>query len=353
MDLNEIPEKPKKKIWLNLVIVLIILLLLILWIAKTNDIGVVIETIKSAQINYILLGILVMIGYWLFTGLSLHIIIKINVGKKVSTFDSINISNSAFFFNGITPFSSGGQPFQLYYLRKKGVHSANSAGILMMNFIIYQIVLTILSTIFLIMFFNDLRTVDNFVILVLIGFSINTFIVLILIGCAISKNVKKICLALISVVFKIKPLRKYKDSAIQRTTKFVDDAQSSFRDIFKKKFPMLIAFCSQIIALVLFYSIPFFAFLALGYTFNFENYLMVVALTSFINMFMIWIPTPGSSGGAEWGFKTLFVLPVLGIFSTDAVAAMLIWRFLTYYLSIINGLISVILLSLRSRHREE
>ena len=35
--------------------------------------------------------------------------------------DSYLIGCSEHFYNGITPFSAGGQPFQIYYLNKRGI----------------------------------------------------------------------------------------------------------------------------------------------------------------------------------------------------------------------------------------
>ena len=45
---------------------------------------------------------------------------------------------SEHFFNGITPFATGGQPFQIYALSKKKVDLSTSTGLLMMNFIIHM-----------------------------------------------------------------------------------------------------------------------------------------------------------------------------------------------------------------------
>ena len=48
---------------------------------------------------------------------------------------------SGTFFNGITPFSSGGQFAQVYIFNRQGITPANSASILLMAFIVYQSVL--------------------------------------------------------------------------------------------------------------------------------------------------------------------------------------------------------------------
>ena len=42
------------------------------------------------------------------------------------------------FFNGITPFSSGGQPMEVYYLSKSGIKPAKGTNIILQNFIFFN-----------------------------------------------------------------------------------------------------------------------------------------------------------------------------------------------------------------------
>ena len=60
----------------------------------------------------------------------------------------------------------------------------------------------------------------------------------------------------------------------------------------------------------------------------------VVALSSFVAMVNAFLPMPGSSGGTE----ATFILMFSTIFGTvNATSIMILWRFVTFYLTLING----------------
>ena len=58
--------------------------------------------------------------YGLLRALSLHLVIK-NFKKDFKFFNTAKNLLITQFFNGVTPFSSGGQPAQIYFLKKEGV----------------------------------------------------------------------------------------------------------------------------------------------------------------------------------------------------------------------------------------
>ena len=55
--------------------------------------------------------------------------------------NAFKLSLATMFFNGITPFATGGQPMQLYYFKKEGVSLTESSNIILQNSILYQIAL--------------------------------------------------------------------------------------------------------------------------------------------------------------------------------------------------------------------
>ena len=59
------------------------------------------------------------------------------------------------------------------------------------------------------------------------------------------------------------------------------------------------------------------------------------------------VPLPGASIATEGGFYALFTV----YFGDSRLAAMLIWRFLTYYLTIVLGLAAVLIDGFRAEKR--
>lgn len=82
-------------------------------------------------------------------GLSLAIeavVVKILLhreGSKFSWRDTIRIPLIEQLFNGITPFSSGGQPAQLFALLQSGVDAGRATSVLLMKFVVYQSMIVI------------------------------------------------------------------------------------------------------------------------------------------------------------------------------------------------------------------
>ena len=64
------------------------------------------------------------------------------VWRKTS-FSCIKYSFVGFFYSGITPSATGGQPMQLYYMQKEGHKVSDSSVVLMTVAVVYKLVLAL------------------------------------------------------------------------------------------------------------------------------------------------------------------------------------------------------------------
>ena len=101
-----------KKIALFVVYGLIAVLLLI-FVLKINDMPSILEQIKNADIGNLLLALVLILVYMALYPLSLCILTKARK-TKVSMPITYTVAMTEHFFNGITPWATGGQPFQAY-----------------------------------------------------------------------------------------------------------------------------------------------------------------------------------------------------------------------------------------------
>ena len=107
-----------------------------------------------------------------------------------------------------------------------------------------------------------------------------------------------------------------------------------------------------------YYSIPFFLLLAVGVELSNVNpffvYILVMFGTSFAITAVVWVPTPGTTGGIDYAFAVVLAsLSVIGLggnlFTSETVWATsqtisLLWRGYTYYFVILFGLfVSIVL----------
>ena len=129
-----------KKKW-NILIILVITVGFLWWSLKDNF-NEVVSTLFASNIGWIIVSLLVFCVYMLFDTLSTYGIIKIY--KKDVTFRfALYLGLINKFFCGITPLSSGGQPMQIYELRKKGVPVSTGANIEVQAYMMFQIALMI------------------------------------------------------------------------------------------------------------------------------------------------------------------------------------------------------------------
>ncbi len=205
-----------------------------------------------------------------------------------------------------------------------------------------------------------------FTIVVAIGYfnNILTLVVMLLLG--LSKKVRNILVKLLTKISNWRMFRKFLPSKISAFEKYCDDTQTAFKEIFAHKKAFVFSLLARMIADLAYYSIPFFLLLAVGVEIQgvdpFFVYILVMFGTSFAITAVVWIPTPGTTGGIDYAFAVVLAsLSVIGLggslFTNDAVWATsqtisLLWRGYTYYFVIIFGLIISIVLEIQLARKQ-
>ena len=101
----------------------------------------------------------------------------------VSVFQCIQYSFIGFFYSGITPSATGGQPAQLYYMNKDGQKGSNSTVVLMTVAVVYKFVLVVLGVGILRFCGGTLKTeLHSFFPLYLLGLVLNTIVVMVVLA---------------------------------------------------------------------------------------------------------------------------------------------------------------------------
>ena len=156
---------------------LLIVLVIILYFILKDDFSNVVKALINVDLKWILLAVSFMVVYWILRALSLFIITK-EYSKKIKFKRIFALTLITQFFNGITPFSTGGQPMEVYYLSKSGIRASKGTNIIIQNFIFYQTALILHGIIAIALnykfhFFKEIALLKE---LTLIGFMINTLV---------------------------------------------------------------------------------------------------------------------------------------------------------------------------------
>lgn len=328
--------KSIKNIQKNAFFLLIVLAIILYFILKDNFVSIV-NTLMKADLRWIAIAIIFIFVYWILRAICLFMIAK-EYSKSLKFKQTFQLTLITQFFNGITPFSSGGQPMEVYYLSKVGIKPSRGTNIILQNFILYQLALIVhgILAISLNYYFHFFKEVAVLKELTLIGFIVNTLVGVGLLFISFSTKFNhKVIDILIALCHKLK-IVKDKEKAIDRWTTRLEEFHESAKLLSNKKSLFIKGFIYNFLALGVFYVIPLFVIYGMG---NFNiNAIETISASAYVLIIGAFVPIPGGSGGIEYGFMQFF-----GNFIKGSVlsASLLVWRFITYYLGIILGAITI------------
>lgn len=324
----------KKKFIINFFIILIVLILVLYFSLKDNY-KEIINYISNINLFWLIISIAILLLHRVIVGLCSYKVVLIN-NANVNFGKMVQINFIIPFFHGITPFSGGGQPMEIYYLHNEGVSKTKSTNIVLQNFILYQIALIIVSLLAVICNqIFELFPKDDFMRrLVLLGFLINFLVLLIsLVAGFYKKLTSYIVKKIITFLNKIKIIKDV-DGTLNKFNNYIDNFYNNANLLKKNKKQVCYVILLHMISLILLYSIPYTIILGMGL--KDINYIYILIATTYVMIIGSFVPIPGGTGGIEYGFMYFCGLIISGSVLT---AVMLMWRFITYYLAMIIGAI--------------
>lgn len=267
---------------------------------------------------------------------------KILVSSSVKNFtfkDALRVPLVEQLFNGITPFSSGGQPGQLFVMMQTGVDAGRASSVLLMKFVVYQGMIVVNFFLSLMIGFRFVAEKLHYLALfVLFGFCIHFGVILALLLVMYSPRFTKRLTYF--VTYPVKWFNQEKFDKLQNNlSQKIDNLYLESIRIGRQWKLLLKVIVLTFLQLSVYYLIPYFIMLSLGYM-N-ANVLMVTSLHIMIVMIISLFPIPGGSGGAEFSFEALFHSYITS--DTKLVLAMLLWRLITYYFGMIVGALALLI----------
>ena len=307
------------------------------------------ELLSRSIYKYLALAFLSMMLFWVLDSFVMHKLIS-KIHGKVRYKDSLSVTLIGQLYNYLTPFASGGQPAQVYVMKSKNIPYSNATVVVIVKFLVFNITQICYSIILSIIKFNDLFRqgviISSFIV---IGITVNLVLVLAIAFIAYNQNiVKYIAFRVINILYRFK-IVKYKIKHKRKVLIFVKEYTLGLRIVGKDyKFYLQLIFIS-IIQLTFFFLITVFVFMSLGET-SFKVY-NVVSYQAILRIAVSFVPIPGTTGAAEYGFKVLFGK----LFQKSTVAiGLLLWRFITFYFGILFcGIVNLVVFSRKPPEKEE
>ncbi len=387
--LKEIKKKKDKKTRnsaimgaIMIVALTIAVIMMIVNFTDLNEIANVFSTIgQNNNWIWLLVAFLLTAIFLFFWPMSLIAFCRSNgIDKEVGKRNLFKISTIEQFYNNVTPFAFGGQPMEIYLMKECGADTSKATGSVLATFVVHVLASNIFGFIALFFFPFYIKGLTEggiagltnwlnpvaFTIVVAIGYFNNflTLIIMLLLG--LSKKVRNLLVTLLTKISNWKMFRKFLPSKIKGFEDYCDRTQTAFKEIFAHKGAFVRALLYRLITDLAYYSIPFFLLLAVGVQFTNVNpfwvYVLVMFGTSFAITAVVWVPTPGTTGGIDYAFAVVIAsLSVIGLggslFAKENVWATsqtisLLWRGYTYYFVIIFGLIVSVILEIQLARKQ-
>ena len=326
--------KKAKKFIKNFILFLLLIVITFYVILKDQDTSQIINTVKSVDKKFLLIGVAAMFMYLTLEAVNLRRTLRA-IGEKTRLSHSLRYAYIGFFFSAITPAASGGQPMQIYYMHKDKVSVANSTLALLINLCSFQLI-TIPCALISLMF-SHINLSVGMIWFFIIGISLNSMALALLLVGIFSKRLSAALIRFAVKVlkfFRIKNIEAKKEKMEAELNKY----HSSAIYIKKHKKLMVKTLCTTFVQVMLFYSIPFWVYKSFG--FNEFNIIQIITLQAVLYATVSGIPLPGAVGVSEGGFLNLFTIAF-----TEATlsGAMLLNRGISFYLFVlISGIVVMV-----------
>ena len=322
-----------KNVKRNTIFVLLIMLVVFYFIIK-DDYKNILYNLSIANRWFLILSVLFILLYYLLKAICIYSIAKEH-NKDIQLKDMLKQTLVTQFFNGITPFSTGGQPMQIYMLRNSGISVGSATNIIIQDFLMYQLALVTVGILALISnaIFHYFELDAGWTTLLMAGFLINTVIGLCLLFISFSKRFNDFIGKLIIKIGAKVRIIKDKEKAVQTWSKKLEEFNESAKLFKDKKSLLLKCYLFNCLALISYYIIPLFVFLSFNINLSISP-LAVITSSAFVMIIGNFMPIPGGSVGIEIAFTNIF-----GSFLDSSLisSALIIWRFITYYFGVLIG----------------
>ena len=344
------PAKSKKNRIMSIVKTVLLIALIALSIGIMFGLGKYISgenaksfvsMVKGANPYYFVAFLAVFLFFLLNESLKYSYLLKISTGKfRIK--NSIKTMFLGKYYDGITPMSTGGQPFQIYYLHKKqDLPKGAATAIPLIRYLVSALVVTLISIALLIITPYHLENSivkTTTVIMSWISIALNClFPIVIIVFSFIPKRTERLIAAIIKLLAKMH-IVKHQYAVTKKWVFELREYSKAIKSFGKKFWQLIPVVILSGMETMLSYSIPFFTVIAIaGVAPTAELYVQIICFAMITRYTALLIPTPGNTGAVETTGSLLLITmtasvkPLIGW-------VVLVWRFFTYYIYILTGI---------------
>ena len=256
-----------------------------------------------------------------------------NKTGKFRPFFSFKLASIGRYYDHVTPLGSGGQPFEIYYLKKNGYSGDIATAIPLAKYMIWQMSFLIICSFILIAYAPHYQTNPIVLVCAWIGLALIAMLFLFVLFMSITKKWgASLVVGVLKLLHKMHIIKDYKKVLI-KVLRFVKQYQYCIKTFAKSPWTILSVLFASIGSLISNALIAYFIYIAFNAN-PIVSWWDIMCKCFICDLAVCFMPMPGGAGATELSFNAL-----LGSLFTEGTLfwGILIWRFLTYYLYIIQG----------------
>lgn len=307
---------------------------------KDQDFGVILQTLSGVAPVYLIIGFVLVIVYVCSESVIIKYLLH-TVNIRVPLFNCIRYSFVGFFYSCITPSATGGQPMQIYYMKKQNIDIPTATIILMLVTIEYKFVLVFVGLAIAIFGQGFIHAYMNPEVqfFLYLGIGLNVFCVFFMSFLVFLPGTAKYLIMKGFGLLKKLHIMKEKNNRTER----LDQSMEIYKEasVFLKANKLAI-FNTIVISFIQRFFLFFITYITYrSFGLHTENAFVITLLQAVISISVDMLPLPGGMGISEHLYLQIFT-PIFGSVSA-ATASMLMSRGFSYYaLVIVSGIISLI-----------
>ncbi len=334
--------KPLTKRILNMVLILGTLALVIVIGLRDNDLPTTLQTLARMDLPNVLACLGCFFCFLLAEAVSIKYFLW-RQGYGITVAYGLFLTITGQYYSAITPGASGGQPMQVYYIHRKHVPTGVATSALVTRFFCFQFMLSLLTTVFWIGYGPFVREqVGGSMWVLIVGYVYNIFTCTAVILFAFLRPLVR---WLVNLALKIGTklrLVKQPEESRKKWMKAVDLFHDSIHEITRHPADLAVQLLLGGLQLLALMSVCWFVYRGLGLSGHTWGQAVTMGMMEYISA--AYTPLPGASGAQEAVFSIYFSRLFPG---TAMLAAILLWRFFTYYVAILVGAVVVTTVGLR------
>ncbi|MBE5736456.1 MAG: flippase-like domain-containing protein [Clostridiales bacterium] len=346
------PKSRKKKIFSAIMTTLNIILLVLVFYSFAHEQGGI-HPLSELLFNepkwkFLLVAIGLYFVTVMFNSLKFVIFIKSKTGRFRPIF-SLKLATIGRYYDLITPLGSGGQPFEIYYLKKNGYSADTSTAIPVAKYMIWQFSFFLFCLGILIAYSRSLIESPLLLVFGWVGLSVVLLIFLFVLIMSISQKIAPAFVVwILKLLHKMHIIKNYRITLI-KVLKFVKSYQLSIKSLIKNPLIVMAEVFVTILGIISNALIAYFIYIAFADTPS-VKWWDIVCKCCICELASCFIPLPGGSGAQELSFNAL-----LGSLFKDGALfwGVLFWRILTYYMYIAQGALLIVTEAITNKFRNK